>query len=263
MSHFSDRFPTSNVISTDDWRIQFDQPTLPFMVVELSAYCNDMDQKTHHAFCNEQHSPLKAPDYHLPNMRMAQKSGETVKGVGVISAMDLGSLHPSHGSIHSDNKVPLGYRIALGIKNAVYSSPKESVVWEGPTVVKASASDGGGSGARGNMVVVTFETKSVDRLSLNSTAACPAVMLPVYCTGGGFELLIGGKWTAAESIKLGADQLSVLVAVPPSAVVPASDGGGWGGATRIRYAYADWPVINVRNNDNDGLPARLFDIPIE
>ena len=31
---------------------------------------------------------------------------------------------------------------------------------------------------------------------------------------------------------------------------------------RVRYAYADWPVVSVRNRKGLGLPARIFDLPV-
>lgn len=35
-------------------------------------------------------------------------------------------------------------------------------------------------------------------------------------------------------------------------------------ASRVRYAYADWPVSSVTNGEEGFyLPARIFDIPVE
>ena len=188
--------------------------------------------------------------------------------------MDLGSLHPKDGSIHSDKKVALGYRLALGLNAAIYA--EGAVVWEGPRARAATVTAGHGlaaAGARGKdsdpyaaatsrSVTVEFATAAPAGISLNATAAaCPPVILPVFCTGAGFELLVDGNWTHAAGVSPGppsnisAGTFFTVVVHPPAAV-------GGSAIERVRYAYADWPVVNIRNNDADALPARLFDIPV-
>jgi hypothetical protein len=88
----------------NDFRAKLAAPDLPFFAVELSAHCNSDDTRTYLTWCDLQPA-LTKPDYHLPSMRMAQTTAANISGVYIASAMDLGSLHPLDGSIHSAKKV--------------------------------------------------------------------------------------------------------------------------------------------------------------
>ena len=78
----------------------------------------------------------------------------------------------------------------------------------------------------------------------------------VYCTGGGFEAKINGNWTLlkADLIKNAANSVQLFL--------PKDLGDTPFDVERVRYAYADWPVVMVRNKDGMALPARLFDMPV-
>ena len=87
-------------------------------------------------------------------------------------------------------------------------------------------------------------------LVLGSNESCPATMLKYYCTGEGFEVQRSdGLWESIISATLGMDGKSIILTIPAKPV------------ERVRYAYADWPVVMVRNRVG-GLPARIFDIPV-
>jgi sialate O-acetylesterase len=237
----------------NDWRKKLALPGLPFFVVELSAYCNSDDQRTFKTWCDLK-PKLTEPDYHLPSMRMAQSAAATIPGVYLTAAMDLGSLHPLQGSIHSARKVELGVRLALAAQVAVYGA--HSTVWRGPRPVSASITTA-------SSVVVQFEVDAgAGGIVVNTSAACPPQMAAfnssAYCTGGGFEVQIGGVWSLANSIAAGANN-SVVVTF--DAGVGTNGNGTIGTAQRMRYAYADWPVVSVRNKAGL-LPARLFDIEV-
>lgn len=76
-----------------------------------------------------------------------------------------------------------------------------------------------------------------------------------YCTGGGFELQgADSVWSVAAKAEVASDDPTTIV------VTPAKDMSGT--ARRVRYAYADWPVVFVRNGNSAGLPARLFDMAV-
>jgi len=96
-----------------DWRQALQQPRLPFLVVELAAYCNEHDASTCFTWCDEKTSILNATDTHLPDMRLAQTGVLQLPHVAVVPALDLGTIHPLQGSIHSAAKEALGARIAL------------------------------------------------------------------------------------------------------------------------------------------------------
>jgi len=225
-----------------EWRSSLEQLSLPFLVVESPVYCNENDFRTWHSWCNDRHSRLKRPDEHLPEMRLAQNEAEELDQVYVVSAMDQGNLVKAlGGSIHSVAKRDLGIRVSLAARSAVYG--EKQTVWTGPRPHVAWRADF-------SHVSICFDTGSGGGLVLNESNRCPKAVLPVYCTGATFELEINGTWrppvtsiTCGRSVVLklaGHDALSV---------------------TRVRYAWADWPVNSLYSEA--GLPARLFNMPVE
>jgi hypothetical protein len=127
--------------------------------------------------------------------------------------MDLGSLHPlPYESIHPTNKQEVARRVALGMQHGMYGDSR--AVYMGPAPDKATykapdsttsatapsappdatsaaasaaASDAAFDAASdaapaGSTVVVHFKTQvGSGGLALNESAACPAVVLNVYC----------------------------------------------------------------------------------
>ena len=238
-----------------DWRLKFGIPSLPFFVVELSAYCNEDNEKTCHTWCDQQTTHLTAPDPWPPAMRLAQQAGVAAAGANtvMVSAMDLGSLQPLAGSIHSDKKVELGRRLALAASAAVCPG---KVVFAGPRAVAAFRH---GETA----VAVRFQLSAgVTAIAFNATAVCPATTLNVFCTGAGFELQIDGVWSAAV--------VSGTSLQTPTDILLRSAGHDAVAVDRIRRAHADWPVVSVRNAPHNasvtaselGLPAPLFDLAV-
>ena len=83
----------------------------------------------------------------------------------------------------------------------------------------------------------------------------------MYCTGGGFEAKINGNWTLLKADLAKSPANSVQLFLPKGfSGHPLGDTPGV--VERVRYAYADWPVVMVRNKDAMALPARIFDIPV-
>lgn len=205
---------------------------------------------------------MSQADYHLPALRLTQATSTAdLPNVHVIPNHDLDSIHPVSGSIHSAEKVKLGERVAMAMLATVYK--QEGVVWSGPRPVTAVADPGCSQmrDAKGShCVVVTFSTMAKGGLDFDAKAHCPTdsagapLILPVYCnsshTGAGFELELSDGWEPAESARAGAAANTVVVS-------------GASAATRIRYAYSDWPVSAVRNSDGSALPARVFDLPVK
>jgi hypothetical protein len=245
-----------------DWRKQLHMEGLPVLVIELSGFCNEFDTHTFLTHCDQHRSHLTATDTHLPALRLAQHTGaNTVPDVHVIANHDLGSIHPVSGSIHSSRKPELGVRVARALRGVAYRQHGGgTVVWAGPRALSAGLDPGCDT-----CVLVTFSTVAGSGgLGLDPAAACPtssnsgrALLLPVYCnsteiarSAGGFELMMDdGAWHAALSVELGSSTGTVLVR--STAAAP----------TRVRYAFADWPVTSVRNSHGD-LPAHVFDLPV-
>jgi len=224
-----------------EWRTSLEQLTLPFLVVESPVYCNELDFRTWHSWCSDRTSRLKRPDEHLPEMRLAQNQAEQLPHVYLVSAMDQGNLEKAlGGSIHSVAKRDLGIRVSLAARTAVYGD--EEVVWSGPRPRVAWKNDP-------SHVSICFDTGRGGGLVLNESTRCPEAVLPVYCTGATFELEINGSWrTPVTSIICGTSVVLELAGHDALRV------------TRVRYAWADWPVNSLYSEA--GLPARLFNMPV-
>jgi hypothetical protein len=142
-------------------------------------------------------------------------------------------------------KDALGARIALAIQASAGASAVLSV---GPVVTSAHYMDGG------KQLVLRFSVaEAAGGLVLSNNESCPSTMLDVYCTGAGFEVRGGsddadGVWVPVRNATAGADGKSVVLEVSAK-------------PDRVRYAYADWPLVMVRNRVG-GLPARIFDIAV-
>ena len=248
-----------------DWRSTVN-PTVysktPFFVVELAAYCNNHDESTFMTFCDANTTQLTSRDIHLPALRVAQSAALTLPNVYIESAMDLGSLHPlPYASIHPTNKQEVARRLALAMRHAVYGD--DAVVYEGPRPVAAKQQQSDPtntthmmSGAQPTSFTVTiaFSTQANSGgLALNTSAACTSSVLGVYCPRAqlaGFEVLSVATraWGAPTTVALTHDNRSVVI-------------GTASRVSRVRYAYADWPVVSLRNADG-GLPARVFDLTV-
>jgi hypothetical protein len=171
-------------------------------------------------------------------MRLAQAAAAAaVPGVSFVTAMDLGSLHSQAGSCHSAQKPELGQRLARALKAAIYDS---TTVWESPTVQRVVRA--------GDSIVLDFDAPGGKGLVLDTSASCPAAIHPAFCRPGvGFEVCSVSKCALAESAALRNGSRVVL-----------NVGHGMAGTiTSVRYAYADWPVVMLRDAVTD-LPALPF-----
>jgi hypothetical protein len=132
---------------------------------------------------------------------------------------------------------------------AVYNQPESNIALSGPIATGATII---ASGA----VKVQFSLEhAANGLYVNASAACPSVVLGVYCSGGGFELQgSDNMWSVAAKVEIASDDPTAIVVTPTKGLA--------GAAKRVRYAYADWPVVFVRNGGGLKLPTRLFNIPV-
>jgi sialate O-acetylesterase len=187
-----------------DWRKQFRDPQLPFLIVGLAGWGKRTSKPVESgwaALINEQREAVQRD-----------------RRAALASAIDLGNP----GDIHPSDKQEVGRRLALAAEQLAYSDPAGRV---GPlplSVVKD-----------GTNVVVHF-SKPLQTLSGSSAI--------------GFELC----GTTPASCRF-AD-----ARVRGDDVVIASDGQP---VTRVRYAWADYPIINLY--DADMLPAPVFELPVQ
>lgn len=222
-----------------DVRSKFNQTSLPFLVVEMPAYCNSEDFQTWHTWCTERHSKLQKADQHLAEMRLAQLEAEKLGGVYVVSTMDQGTLaHSLGGTIHSMRKCDLGKRLSLAARAGIYNDSQ--AVWSGPALHKAWRPHPGWVG-------LCFNVPGGGALLLDSSKQCPVAVLPVYCTGAGFEVKVNGVWMPPFSATVNGS--AVMLEVPAAGV-----------AERVRYAWADWPVTALTSEA--GQPARTFNVAV-
>jgi sialate O-acetylesterase len=183
-----------------NWRAQFRDPQLPFLIVGLAGWGKPTAHPTESgwaALINEQ--------------RLAV---ERDPRTALTSAIDLGEIT----DIHPANKQEVGRRLSLVAHRLVYRDGGTV----GPLPVKAVR--------QGNSVVVTF-TKPLQILT--------------GANANGFELC-GATCRYADA------------RVSGSSVRIAGDGQP---VDRIRYAWADYPIVNLY--DMDLLPAPVFEIPVQ
>ena len=127
-------------------------------------------------------------------------------------------------------------------------------------------------------VRVTFGTMvGSGDMVLNHNASCPMdgtgarVLLPFYCNssetdghqGAGFELYDGTTRGWSKAVRATRVDAAAEEGSDRAAVVLEFSLSGAAVPTRVRYAYADWPVSAVTNGaEGFRLPARIFDIAI-
>lgn len=186
-----------------NWRAQFEDPRLPFLIVGLAGWGKRSSQPVESgwaALINEQ--------------RLA---AERDPRAALVSAIDLGEPD----DIHPANKQEVGRRLALAAHAVAYRDGGAV----GPLPV--------GAVHNGGSFVITF-TKPLQTLSGANANA--------------FELCgpSAGTCRYADARAQG------------NTVVIMRDGQP---ATRIRYAWADYPTVNLY--DLDLLPAPVFEIPIQ
>jgi sialate O-acetylesterase len=186
-----------------NWRVQFRDPELPFLIVGLAGWGKPVSRPTESGWAatiNEQRLGV-----------------ERDSRAALASAIDLGEPN----DIHPANKQEVGRRLALAAHNLVYRDGGTV----GPMPVSAVR--------QGNSVVVTF-TKPLQILSGANANAFELCGAPV------------GTCRYADARSNG------------NSIVIAGDGQP---AVRVRYAWADYPVVNLY--DQDMLPVPVFEIPVQ
>jgi sialate O-acetylesterase len=104
-----------------DWRSQFKQPELPFMIIQLPNYKAVATQ------------PEVNSTWAL--LREAQANTTKLPNVGLVNIIDLGLAD----NIHPTNKIPVGERTALKVEQMIY---RQNVVADGPKFEEISVSGG-------------------------------------------------------------------------------------------------------------------------
>jgi sialate O-acetylesterase len=186
-----------------DWRGQFRDPQLPFLIVGLAGWGKRVSAPTESGWA------ALIDEQRLATTRDPHSA--------LASAIDLGEPD----DIHPANKQDVGRRLALAAHRLVYADGGAI----GPLPI--------GTARAGAAIVVTF-SKPLQTLSGASAI--------------GFELCgaAGGSCRYADARVAG------------TTVTLAGDGRP---VTRVRYAWADYPIVNLY--DRDLLPVPVFELPVQ
>lgn len=187
-----------------NWRTQFRDPQLPFLVVGLAGWGKRTSVPVESGWAsliNEQRLAVERDPH-----------------AALASAIDLGEPN----DIHPANKQEVGRRLALAGRLLAYPGTNGTV---GPLPVRAVR--------RGSNIVVSF-TKPLQTLS--------------GATANAFELC---------GPSAGSCRFAVARASGPDVLIA----GDTQPVTRVRYAWADYPLVNLY--DADLLPAPVFELPVQ
>lgn len=128
----------------EDWRVLFDDPTLPFGLVQIAGWSNRRSM----TYDMNHHTNVIRELQHLT----WQRSSNT----GLIATYDTNS----NGSIHPGHKRPVGERLARWALNEVYQEQVgRQIVWRGP-LYKSHAIDSG-------KIFVSFQEGTAQGLRLD------------------------------------------------------------------------------------------------
>ena len=190
-----------------DWRRQFMQADLPFVIVQLSGYGRPGTKPGESGWANVRDA----------ERRMAEKDGHAA----FVSTIDLGDPL----DIHPGEKHEVGRRMARAMRAVAYSA---SLPPSGPRIAAASVS--------GHDIALRF-TDVTGALHTRSSAVAI-----------GFELCGDAPETCRYTSGV-ADGMAVRLSGDGKLV------------TRVRYAWADYPVVNLF--DEAQLPVSTFEIPVK
>lgn len=193
-----------------DWRQRLDQPALPFLVVQLTAFG----------------ATAKAPGQsgwaELRDAQAATVAADAHTGLAVT--LDVGDRF----DIHPTQKTVVGERLARAARAVAYG---EKTASGSPTALSAQR--------RGNDIVIAFRDTGGGLVTYSSDRAL------------GFEVCDG---TACRYAEARAEGDSVVL---PGAATAAGAGIT---RTRVRYAWADAPFVNLFSGDD--LPAAPFQLEV-
>ena len=188
-----------------DWRKNFAQPDLPFLIVQLTSYgaVATSPGKSDWAALREAQAQSVAADPHA----------------GLVVTIDVGD----RTDIHPSQKTVVGERLARAARAVAYGEP---VTPGGPEVT--------GMVRSGDDLVVTFRNTNGGLRTYSANVAI------------GFETCV-------------ADACSYVPATVSGDTVVLG-GANRPGVTRVRYAWADAPYVNLYSADD--LPAAPFELTI-
>lgn len=221
--YYACQFP----ITIQSWRNAFENPTLPWIFVQLAAYtAKSGDTKNI-----------------LPDMRKGQLNGTIVPNVYYVTAMDLGDWNnPPWTDIHPRLKQPVGQRLAAVALNRLYNV---QIPYRGPTYGGATVNTN--PPPNSVSIHVKFDPSTIfpgDTVILQPGQACPASYnATAFCAG--FEVVFDdGSVVEVDSHvpNLDPDGLGLTIIAPLPSVITTTKVPQ---PVATRYAYAPWPVTSL------------------
>jgi len=215
------------------WRQLLNNPTLPFLFVQLAPWNNSAEG---------------GPQFALSQMRVAQQLAQAITPFsGFASAIDLGDIDSPDNNIHPRDKQDVGSRLALVGEDLIYGA---DVVSTGPVFTLAEVVSDSPPTVR-----VTFDTNSVGTglmLMNNQAKNCPSD-LGDFAQECGFPSiqLSNGNWYNCTLVLSQPNQDYVDFVLPSHSGSVISNE-----VTGVMYAYADFPICAIYNSAM--LPALPF-----
>ena len=220
----------------EDWRLQFQQPSLPFYFVLLNAY--------------------RGGDNQFPTVRQSQLRALALPHTGAANAIDLGDEASPAGAVHSRNKSYVGERLARWLLRDVYH---ERVLVTGPRLTDASGITMMTTASR-NVVVGTIrygQGEENAELHVMATPGCET------CCMGGAGLLTAQVLNSTDRtvyspvVTVSLDGRTLQFTVPLSTPLKAV-----AAELTLRFQWADYPECVLYNSEL--LPAEpwSFVVPV-
>ena len=205
-----DGYKTLLPVLISDWRAQW-HAEVPFLLVQLPPFGSPAGDKQAWAEIRE----------------IQSQTAQKLTNVSYVVTTDVGAEH----NIHPTSKEPVGERLALAARSAVYKEPNLAAF--GPTFQAVTL--------QGNRALVTFDNAGDGLMIKGGTVSG----VPVSDTElSGFMVAgLDKKFVPARAEIAGKNTISVS---SPAVAAPKF----------VRYGFVNFPVLNLWNKN--GLPAAPF-----
>ena len=230
----ADRYACSFPNMIQDWRMKFNQSSLPFYFVELAPYMG---------------APVA--------VRESQKQALLLPMTGVANAIDLGDRTAPAGDVHPRNKSYVGERLARLVRSKIYG--ENGVESEGPQLVSATAS----------LTATTFQltlqfvddsrangmfalaTPGCSNSSGDARGCCMQTGPSEYSNLIWYQYAVGAQMYMVNATVRIDTAAHTMTTTQQPAVMPLA-----GQPLFVLYAYVDWPGCALYNGAR--LPALPF-----
>jgi len=167
--------------------------------------------------------------------RLSQLYANALPDVGFATAADLGDPTSPFGDIHPRGKQPVGYRLSLAARAISYG---QAIQYLGPIAASWGIVSAG-------VVDVSFTSASVGGGLAVVAFSCDSHVPPAQCAE--YEIGTSSGWIRAKGVILNTTAVRITADVGSAQTIG------------VRYGYANYPIMSLRNVA--GLPAIPFYFP--